>query len=308
MGTTERQVVAQIVPLAKATYADFARHKSQWIAAAIAYFTVFAIAPLVIVVVEIAGLFLGRHQVVLNQLYGYLSSTAGPAAAHGIQSIVASTFSQRKAGTIAQIVGWTVFVLAAVGLFTSLQEALNTVWDVTPEKKSVAEMIKGRLLSFGMVLCVAFVLLVSLGLNSVLTIAAAAMVHVFPAFPSLMKIADFVLSFGLITAVFALLFEYLPECRVAWRDVWLGAAVSALLFVVGQFLLGWYLGRAGITSSYGAFGGIVVFLLWTFYSAQIVLFGAEFTHVYARRLGSLRSSASRGEVFSAGKAADAVRG
>jgi membrane protein len=288
MGSSERQIAEQIVPLAKATFADFQRHKSQWIAAAIAYFTIFAVAPLVIVIVEIAGLFLGYHRAVFDELYGYLSSTAGPSAADGIQSIVSATFSQRKAGTVAQIVGWIVFVLAAVGLFSSLQEALNTVWDVTPEKKSILETIKGRLLSFGMVLCVAFVLLVSLGLNSVITVAAAAMAHVFPAFPSILKIADFIVSFGLITAVFALLFEYLPECRIAWRDVWLGAAVSALLFVVGQFLLGWYLGRAGISSSYGAFGGIVVFLLWTFYSAQILLFGAEFTHVYAQRFGSLR--------------------
>lgn len=281
---------AEIIPLAKATLAEFQRHKSQWIAAAVAYFTIFAIAPLVIVVVEIAGLFLGRHQVVLNELYGYLSSTAGPSAAHDIQSIVSATFSQRKAGTIAQIVGWIVFLFAAIGLFTSLQEALNTVWDVTPAKKTILATIKGRLLSFGMVLCVAFVLLVSLGVNSAMTVGAAAMGHVFPAFPSLMKFADFIVSFAFITVVFALLFEYLPECRIAWRDVWLGAAVSALLFVVGQFLLGWYLGRAGINSSYGAFGGIVLFLLWTFYSAQILLLGAEFTHVYARRFGSLRST------------------
>jgi membrane protein len=268
----------------------------------------FAIAPLVIVIVEIAGLFLGHHRVVLDQLYGYLSSTAGPAAAHGIQSIVTATFSQRKAGTIAQIVGWIVFVVAAIGLFSSLQEALNTVWDVTPEKRSLLETIKGRLLSFGMVLCVAFVLLVSLGVNSVMTVAAAAMAHVFPAFPALMKVVDFVVSFGLITAVFALLFEYLPECRVAWRDVWLGAAVSALLFVVGQFLLGWYLGRAGISSSYGTFGGVIVFLLWTFYSAQILLLGAEFTHVYARRFGSLRIPATRGQVASRSPAPSAARG
>jgi membrane protein len=301
MGSSGRQVIAEIVPLAKATFADFQRHKAQWLAAAIAYFTIFAIAPLVIVVVEIAGLFLGRHQVVLNELYGYLSSTAGPAAAHGIQSIVTATFSQRKAGMTAQIIGWIVFVFAAIGLFTSLQEALNTVWDVTPEKKTIVETIKGRLLSFGMVLCVAFVLLVSLGLNSVMTVAAAAMAHVFPAFSSLMKLADFIVSFALITAVFAVLFEYLPECRVAWRDVWLGAAVSALLFVVGQFLLGWYLGRAGISSSYGAFGGMIVFLLWTFYSAQILLLGAEFTHVYARRFGSLGSAATHGQVPSRSK-------
>jgi len=276
--------ITQIVSLAKQTLSEFQRHKCQWLAAAIAYFTLFAIAPLLILIVEIAGFFLGRHQVVLNQLYGYLSSTAGPTAAHGIQSVVTATFTHRRAGTVAQIVGWCALAFAAVGLFASLQNALNTVWDVAPEKKGFLETLKGRLLPFGMVLAVAFVLLVSLALNSTMTVADTATAHVSPLFPALLKVVDFGISFALIAAVFALLFEYLPECRIAWRDAWLGAAVSALLFVVGQFLLGWYLGRAAISSPYGAFGGIVVFLLWSYYSAQILLLGAEFTRVYARRL------------------------
>ncbi len=272
------------------TLGEFQRHKGQWLAAAISYFTIFAIAPLVIIIAEIAGLVLGRHQAVLNELYGYLAGTAGPSAAQGIQSIVSATFAQRRPGIIAQIVGWSVFLFAAVGLFTSIQEALNAVWDVAAQKRGLLETAKDRLLSFGMVLCVAFVLLVSLGLNAILTTAGAALTHVAPAFPTVLKAADFVVSFGLIAAVFALLFEYLPECRIAWRDVWLGAAASALLFVVGQFLLGWYLGRAGISSSYGAFAGLIAFMLWTYYSAQILLFGAELTHVYARRFGSLRGT------------------
>jgi membrane protein len=281
-----------LISLVRQTLGEFTLHRGQWLAAAISYFTIFAVAPLIIIIVEIAGLVLGRHQAVLNELYAYLARTAGPSAAHGVASIVTATFAHRKAGIIAQIVGWSVFVLAAVGLFSSLQEALNVVWGITPEKRGLLRTVKDRLLSFGLVLCAAFVLLVSLGLNAIMTAAGAALIHVAPAFPTLLKVADFVVSFGLITAVFALLFEYLPECRVAWRDVWLGAAVSALLFVVGQFLLGWYLGRAGISSSYGAFGGLIVFMLWTYYSAQILLFGAEFTHVYAQRHGSLRDEAS----------------
>jgi len=281
-------VISEIVPLAKETFSEFQRHKSQWLAAAIAYFTVFAVAPLVIVIVEIAGFFLGHHRAALQQLYGYMASTAGPDAAHGIESIVAATFAQRKAGLLAQIVGWAVFVIAAVGLFSSLQEALNTVWDVEPPKRTLLETVKERLVSFATVVGIAFLLLVSLGLNALLTVAGAALAHVFPGFPTLLKVVDFALSFALITVLFALMYEYLPECRIAWRDVWHGAAVSALLFVVGQFLIGWYLGRAGVTSGYGAFGGLVIFLIWANYSAQIVLLGAEFTHVYARRFGSMR--------------------
>ncbi|MGB8909637.1 MAG: YihY/virulence factor BrkB family protein [Candidatus Cybelea sp.] len=286
MGAAARQAVGRMVALARETFSEFQRHKEHWLAAAIAYFTIFAIAPLIIVVVEIAGLFLGEHKAVLNHLYEYMYSSAGPSAANGIQSIVAATFSPYKTALLAQIIAWTVFVVAAAGLFSSLQEALNTVWDVTPEKKTLLETVKRRVLSFGMVLAIAFLLLVSLGINAVLTIASHAMAHVIPGFPTLAKLLDFVVSFAMVTALFALLFEYLPERRIAWRDVWLGGAVSALLFIVGQFLLGWYLGRAGVSSGYGAFGGLIVFLIWTYYSAQIMLFGSEFTRVYARRFGS----------------------
>ncbi len=307
MGAASRQAIGNIIPLAKETFSEFQRHKSQWLAAAIAYFTMFAVAPLIIVIVEITGIFLGHHQVVLNRLYGYMSTSAGPSAAHGIQAIVTTTFSQRKAGLLSQIIGWSVFLIAAVGLFASLQEALNNVWDITPEKRALLETIKARLLSFGAVLGIAFLLLVSLGVNALLTIASTALMHVIPGFPTIAKLLDFVVSFATITVLFALMFEVLPERRIAWRDVWAGAAFSAFLFVVGQFLLGWYLGRAGVSSGYGSFGGLVVFLIWVYYSAQIMLFGAEFTHVYARRLGSLRSMATR-DIPARTTAASAARG
>jgi membrane protein len=273
-------------PLLRETWAEFGRHKAQWLAAAISYFTMFAIAPLIIVIVEIAGLFLGHHRAALDSIISYLQHTAGKAAATGVRSMVNASFSQHRAGIIAQIIGWVVFVLGAIGLFSSLQEALNTVWDVEPEKKPLPALVRDRGTSFGVVLAIAFVLLVSLGLNAVLTVAAGAMEDVFPFFPTLIKIVDFILSFAVITALFALLFRYLPESEIEWGDVWLGGAATALLFVIGQFLLGWYLGRAGISTSFGAFGSLVVFLVWVNYSAQIMLFGAEFTHVYARKYGS----------------------
>jgi membrane protein len=280
-----------VVSLAKATISEFARHKSQWLAAAIAYFTVFAIAPLIIVVVEIAGLILGQHEATLTQLYSYLSTTAGPSAADGVRSIVTATLSQRRAGTLSQIVGWTVFVVAAVGLFGSLQAALNTVWDVETGKRTLKQTALSRLVAFAAVLAAALLLLISLGVNAALTIADAELAHLLPAVPLAATVLDFVVSFVMVTVLFALLFKFLPECQIAWRDIGWGAAVSGLMFVIGQFLLGWYIGRAGISSSYGTFGGLVVFLVWVYYSAQIVLFGAEFTHVYARRFGSLRAEA-----------------
>jgi membrane protein len=280
--------------LAKETFTEFKRHKSQWLAAAIAYFAMFAVAPLVIVVVEIGSLILGRHQALLDELYGHLASTAGPATAQVVQSIVTTTLAQQRTGLLAQIVGWAVFVAGAVGLFSSLQDALNTVWDVSARATSPLQSLKARLISFAVVFVIALLLLLSVGVTAALTAASAALAHLSPGLPTLTKVADFAASLAIVTLLFALLFEYLPECRIAWSDVWRGAIVSALLFVAGEFALGWYLGRVAISSGYGAFGGLVVFLVWVYYSAQIVLLGAEFTHVYAKRYGSLRVTRSSG--------------
>jgi len=287
--------MSEIVSLGKETFAEFGRHKAQWLAAAIAYYTMFAVAPLIIVVVELLGFVLGQHHDTLNMLYGYLQQTAGSQAASGIQGIVAATFAQQHKGLL-QIVSWAVFVLAAIGLFSAIQQALNTIWDVEPEQRGIFAMLWNRLLSFGVVLVVALLLLVLLLVTSALTVASQALAQTAPFLPSVVQVLDFILSVVVITGLLALIFEYLPDRRVEWQDVWTGAAVSAVLFVIGQFLLSWYLGRAGISSTYGAFGGLVVFLVWVNYSAQIVLFGAEFTHVYARRRGHEHAAELPGEV------------
>lgn len=290
------QVQHEILPVAKQSWADFQRHNGQWLAAALAYFAAFAIAPLIIVLVEIAGLVIQDHQRVLNMIFGYLQRDAG-AGAGAVKQIVAATFNQPRKGIVAEIVGWIVFIIAAVGLFGAVQFALNTVWDITPQKMTLKQTIRQRASSFGVMLGIALLLLVSMGVNALLTIMSAYMVHVFPGFATLMKIVDFVVSFAVLWGAFALLYEYLPQCKIEWRDVWVGSAVTSFLFVVGQFLLGWYLGRAGVSSGYGAFGSLVVFLIWVNYSAQIVLFGAEVTQVYAQRYGSrMQSRATHGEI------------
>lgn len=273
------------LPVFKQTWAEFRRHNAQWLAAALAYFAAFAVAPLIIVVVEIAGLLIGNHQHVLNMIFGYLHRDAG-AGAGAVKQIVASTFNEPRKGIVAEIVGWVVFIIAAVGLFSSVQFALNTIWDVVPEKIGIMEAIKQRAAGFGVMMAIALLLLVSMGVNALLTIASGYLTHVFTGFATILKIADFVVSFAVIWAAFAVLFEYLPECRIEWRDVWAGAGLTSFLFVIGQFLLGWYLGRAGISSGYGAFGSLVVFLIWANYSGQIMLFGAQLTRVYAQKYGS----------------------
>lgn len=296
MGAKWAAVRQEIVPAAKQSWADFQRHNSQWLAAALAYFVAFAIAPLIIVLVEIAGLVIQDHQRVLNLIFGYLQRDAG-AGAGAVKQIVAATFNEPRKGIVAEIIGWIVFIVAAVGLFGAVQFALNTIWDVTPQKMTFKQAVRQRASSFGVMLGIALLLLVSMEVNALLTMMSAYFTHIFPGFATLMKIADFAVSFGVLWVAFAALYEYLPECRIEWRDVWMGAAVTSFLFVVGQFLLGWYLGRAGISSGYGAFGSLVVFLIWVNYSAQIVLFGAEVTQVFARRYGSKAGSkTTRGEV------------
>jgi membrane protein len=269
------------VALVRETWVSYRRHNAQWLAAALAYFTAFAVAPLIIVLVEIAGFFLHDHRRVLDAIFGYMQRDLGPGTG-AVRQIVAATLTQPSRSLIAQITGWALFLFAALGLFSSLQFALNAAWDVAPRKMGVWQTVRQRGLSFAMLLVVAACLMLSVIANAALTAAAGYLTHVFAGLATLLKAADFALSFAIVWLLFALLFEYLPDARIEWRDVWIGAGATALLFVVGQFLLGWYLGRAGLASAYGAFGSLVVFLLWANYSAQIFLFGAEFTHVYAR--------------------------
>jgi membrane protein len=176
---------------------------------------------------------------------------------------------------LAQVVSWSIFIFAAIGLFTALQSALNTVWDVDSKTQPILEAIRTRAVALVVVIFIALLLMVLLGVDAVLNTSSI--------FPAASKIGQFVVSFMLTAAAFAVLFIFLPETHVEWRSTWPGAVITALLFVVGQSVLGWYLGRAALSSAYGAFGGLVAFLIWANYSAQIVLLGAEFTHVLATR-------------------------
>jgi len=292
------QLRQDATPLAKMTWQEYQQHNGQWLAGALAYFTAFAIAPLIIIILEIAALVLGSNRQAMNLIFGYLQRDAGPGAG-AVRQIVTATINESHKGIMAEIISWIILVVAAIGLFNAVQFALNQVWDLTPVKLSIWKAVKQRLAGFVALMAISVLLLLSIAVNAVLTGAGGYLTHVFPGFATLLKIADFVISFGVIWVGFAILFEYLPDCHVEWRDVWPGAAITAFLFVVGQFLLGWYLGRAAVSSGFGAFGSLVAFLIWVNYSAQIMLLGAEFTHVYAQRYGSLRyAPTTRGEVAS----------
>lgn len=271
--------------LMRETWDAYQRHNSAWLAAALAYFTAFSVAPLIIVLVEVAGFFLHDRQDISDAIYAHVP----PSARGAVRQIVAATVLQPHGSLMAQLFGWTLFGIAAIGWFSSLQFALNTIWDVPPRKFTVLQTVKERAFGFAIMLVVAAVLTFSVVANALLTAGASYLTHIATGLATLTKVADFALTFVVVWVLFAVIFEYLPDARIAWREVWLGAGLTSLLFVIGQFLLGWYLGRAAVSSAYGAFGSLAVFLLWADYSAQIVLLGAEFTHVHAtyRRSGQL---------------------
>jgi len=214
--------------------------------------------------------------------------TVGPDAAQLVEELIDNA-QNSDGGVIATILSVIALLLGAIGLFENLQTALDIMWDVHEvERKSegIVGIVKNKILSFGMLLIVGFLLLVSLVISTVLAGVEARLLDIVPMTKTLLQIVSFVLSFAVITLLFAMIYKFLPHARIEWHDVWVGAAVTALLFTAGKFLISLYLGNTSTASSYGAAGAFVVVLLWVYYSAQIVLFGAEFTQVYTRQYGS----------------------
>jgi len=273
--------------LFKQAFAEFGQDKVPRLGAALAYYTIFSIAPLLLIAIAIAGFVLGR-EAVQGELFGQLRGVLGSSAAGAVQEMVKNA-AKPKTGIIATITGVLTLILGASGVFGQLKDALNTIWDVEPKQTSgVMGFIKERFLSVAMVFGVAFLLLVSLILDTVLaTMGKFAQSHL-PGGEALWQVVQIAFSFCVVTVLFALIFRFLPDLKIQWHDVWLGAALTSLLFVLGKFALGLYLGKAAVGSSFGAAGSLVVLLLWVYYSAQILLFGAEFTQVYARSTGSLK--------------------
>jgi membrane protein len=267
--------------------------------AALAYYTVFSLAPVLIVVIGIAGLAFGR-EAAKGEILQQMQALVGPAGAATIQTIIQRA-NQPALGIIASIVGVVTVMIGASGAFLQLQCALNQIWKVKPKSESFwMSALRKRSLSFGLVLGTGFLLLVSLALSAALAAVATFMGHLLPIPAFLLESVNFLLSFAVITMLFAMMFKVLPDTEVAWSDVWMGAAVTALLFTIGKMLIGLYLGKSSVASAYGAAGSLVIVLAWVYYSAQILLLGAEFTHVYAKRRGSRVGPTSGPQVRSIG--------
>lgn len=269
----------------KTTFKEWTEDKAPRLGAALAYYTIFSLAPLLIIAIAIAGLAFGE-QAAQHQLQEQIRGMVGSQGAEAIQTMIAKA-SRPSSGIVATIIGLVTLVLGASGVFSQLQDALNTIWEVKPkEGRGIKGIIKDRVLSFTMVLGIGFLLLVSLVLSAVLAALGSFLNTLMPNMSILMQIANIVISFAVITLLFAMIFKLLPDVEVSWRDMWLGAALTAVLFTIGKLAIGLYLGHSSATSVYGAAGSLVVLLLWVYYSAQILLFGAEFTQVYAMKCGS----------------------
>jgi len=277
----------QIWRLLKDTFKEWNEDNASLLAAALAYYTVFSIAPLLILVIAIAGLFFDSADV-RQQLIGQIQSLVGNSGAEFLQTVLDNANRPgESSGLIASIVSIVLLLVGATGVLVQLQTSLNIVWNVeTRSDLGVWSFIHKRLLSFGMILGIGFVLLVSLVASSVIAGFSSYFQGVMPGLDTLIQLLNFVVSFAITTLLFAMIFKFLPDVEINWGDVWFGAAVTALLFSLGKFLIGLYLGNSGFSSAYGAAGSVIVLLVWVFYSAQIVFFGAELTQVYARRFGS----------------------
>jgi membrane protein len=289
------------IALLKSLWNAFNEDKAMRLASSIAFTAIFSIAPLLIILIAVIGWIIGTqngghgHRVAEDALLNQVSKGAGQGTADSIRQLVAASFNKPRQGVIAQIVGWCAFILGATALFSSLQDALNAIWHVEATKGGWKQMLRDRLASFGMIIVIGFLLLLTFAANAVIAFVGTHFLSQVPVVgsPAGLSIVGQIVTFLIATVVFALIYKILPDVKIAWRDVWIGAAVTALLFVLGEALIAWYLAVAGVASAYGAAGSLLVGLLWIYYSSIILLVGAEFTKVSAGKAATSATSMVR---------------
>jgi membrane protein len=281
--TNPKALFALLRDTVKAWQAD----KASRLAAALAYYTIFSMAPLLVLGVSVLSLAMGREEARAG-ITSQIESLAGPAAAVAVESIAGAEEGSQNAGNIwLTVISVITLLLGASGVFGQLQDALNTIWGITAAPEGgIMALIRNRFLAFAMILVIGFLLVVSLILSAVLGFFTNRISERVPEVAFFLPFLDFAVSFAITTLLFALIYRLLPSVKIAWRDVWIGAAITSLLFNLGKILIGLYLGRSDVGSAFGAAGSLVVVLVWIYYSAQIFLLGAEFTFVYANQYGS----------------------
>ena len=269
---------------------NFYADRAATMGAAIAFYTIFSIAPLLILVVATAGLAFGE-EAAQGAIEQQLSELVGAESAKAIQAAVASA-RDIGSGILATAIGLGTLLIGATTVFTELQSALNVIWRAPPRTGStVWQLVRVRLLSLSLIAGIGFLLLVSLVISALLAVFGSYIGRALPGWDVFLNLLNFVISFAVTTMLFGLIYRILPDVWIAWRDVLFGAGVTALLFTVGKYLIGLYIGQSATASSYGAAGAFVVVLIWVYYSAQIFLFGAEIAHAYATRHGTRRGMA-----------------
>jgi membrane protein len=275
----------KLLPLLKETASEWSKHNASTFGAALAYYSVFSIGPILLIAMAIAGLMFDQ-QTVQGGVHEQLRAILGPHAAIAIDGLLQSV-SRPGSGLIATAVSVVTLLFAATAIFVQLKDALNTMWEVEPPKVGgIWGFVRTYIIAIVAVLSIGVVVLLTLVTTTVVAAVSKYVTQFLPLPEWMLQLANFVVAFGIMTLVFAVMYKWLPDTHIAWSDVWIGAAVTALLFDIGKALVGLYLGKLAIESSYGAAGSIVALMLWMYYSAQIVFFGAEFTQVYARHHGS----------------------
>lgn len=274
-----------MVALFKETFREWGRDNVPTHGAALAYYTIFAIAPLLLIAIAIVAAIFGEDAA-SGQVFRFLREWTGDSSAAFLQDIVRNGSAHPRAGLASSIIGGVALIFGASSVFVQLQTSLNQIWRVeSPPDHGLWGIVKNRLLSFGFVVLSGVLLLLSLMVTVAITFAGEWLPEVRTGVAVLMQSANEVISVAGLGVLFAFIFKFLPETEIAWRDVWTGALLTAILFTVGKALVGFYLGKSSVGSIFGAAGSLIVFLVWVFYSAQIIFFGAEFTKVYARRRG-----------------------
>ena len=309
----------QLWRLLKETFTAWSNDKVPRHGAALAYYTVLSLVPLLVVIIAMIGLIFGQ-EAAQGYILEQIGSLVGPQSAEAIKDMIQRA-NQPTTGIVATLVAAATLLAGASGVFAQLQDSLNSIWGVKPkEGRGLWGLIRDRFISVGALLGTGFLLLVSLVLSAALSAFGKWFGGWLPAPEFVLQVLELVISLVVITGLFALMFKVLPDARVAWSDVWVGAALTSFLFTIGKFAIGLYLGKSDVGSAYGAAGSLVILLVWVYYSAQILLFGAEFTQVYANAVGArivpsdnavaadLRKAGSPERVSSSREGFDADRG
>jgi membrane protein len=283
------KLLSDLPSLFKLAYQGWKEDYASRLSAALAYYTIFSLAPLLVIVIAITGL-IWEAEAVRAQILSQVQSLVGAEGADFVANLITNTGS-RGEDIVVLIIGILALLFGALGVFNELHNSLNIIWNVKQEQvkgflQAVKKVIIDRLLSFTMILGIGFLLLVSLVVTAGLSATQETFGNAFPMSEFILQVVNLVISLGVITVLFALIFKFLPDAQISWHDVWLGALVTAMLFSIGKTAIGIYLGNSAVASIFGAAGSLVLLLLWIYYSAQILFFGAEFTQVYANKYGS----------------------